>query len=343
MAIKMQTLLLTPSDENIKKAAEIIKNGGLVGMPTETVYGLAGNALDGSVVKKIYAAKGRPSDNPLIVHIADFDSWKNLVVSVPEKAMKAAEAFWPGPLTVILKKSSLIPPETSGGLDTVAVRMPSHPAARKLIKECGLPLAAPSANSSGKPSPTKASHVMADLEGKIDAVLDGGDCDIGVESTVVSFVGEKAVILRPGGVTPAMLEKVLGEKPVIDKACFAEVDNKARVSSPGMKYKHYSPDANVIILKGSIEKFVSYVESHLQSDEAVICFNGEENLFSCPCFPYGDENDDLSQAKNLFSVLRLVDSRGFKTVYARYPRTEGVGLAVYNRLIRAAGFEVKDL
>lgn len=338
----MKTKLLSASDDDIRYAGEILRRGGLVGMPTETVYGLAGNALRGDCVRKIYQAKGRPSDNPLIVHISSFSQWEPLVTEIPEKAKKLAEKFWPGPLTIILKKSELIPKETSGGLDTVAVRMPSDETARRLIESAGVPLAAPSANTSGKPSPTSAQHVMNDLCGKIDAVIDGGECRVGVESTVISLVSEKPRLLRPGGVTPEMLESVLGEIE-IDDAVFNKLENGAKAASPGMKYKHYSPSARVILLKGTLENYKKYIEAHRSEKTVALCFDGEEKELSVPCLPYGAEKDSLSQAHLIFSRLREADEMGADTVFARYPERSGVGLAVYNRLIRAAAFEVVEV
>lgn len=338
----MNTKLLTVSDADIAYAGKILRDGGLVGMPTETVYGLAGNALSGDCVRKIYAAKGRPSDNPLIVHISSFSQWGDLVTEIPEKALKLAKAFWPGPLTIILKKSDIIPKETSGGLDTVAVRMPSDENARRLIESAGLPIAAPSANTSGKPSPTTASHVMNDLSGKIEAVIDGGECKVGVESTVITLATEPPRLLRPGGITPEMIESVIGEIE-IDDAVYNKLQDGEKAASPGMKYKHYSPTARVILLQGEFEKYKEYIEEHKTENTVALCFDGEEDKLSVKCLPYGRENDSLSQAQKIFSRLREADETGADTVYARYPEREGVGLAVYNRLIRAAAFEVIEL
>lgn len=338
----MKTELLSVSDRDIARAGEIIRSGGLVGMPTETVYGLAANALDGECVKKIYEAKGRPSDNPLIVHISSFSQWEPLVSEIPEKAKKLAQAFWPGPLTIILKKSSLVPKETSGGLDTVAVRMPSDENARRLIESAGVPIAAPSANTSGKPSPTAAYHVIDDLGGKIEAVIDGGECNVGVESTVITLACDVPKLLRPGRITPEMLESVIGEIE-IDDAVYNKLRDGEKASSPGMKYKHYSPCAEVILLKGEFENFRSYVEAHKSEKTVALCFDGEEKLLTVRCLAYGKENDPLSQAQRIFSALREADKIGADKVYARYPEKTGVGLAVYNRLIRAAAFEVIEL
>ena len=237
----MKTLHLNSNDKNaITTAAEILKNGGLVAIPTETVYGLAANALDGEAVKKIFEAKGRPNDNPLIVHVSSLEEIDPLVESVDPRLYKLAEKYWPGPLTIILRKSPLIPNEVSPNLDTVALRMPSHECARAIIRESGVPLAAPSANASGKPSPTRASHVIEDLDGKIDAVVDGGESDVGVESTVVTLVTDPPTLLRPGGITPDQLVDVLGELN-ISSAVFEKLKDGEQAQSPGMKYKHYAP------------------------------------------------------------------------------------------------------
>ncbi len=339
----MQTQLLNADyPKSIQTAAQILKNGGLVGMPTETVYGLAANALNGKAVAQIFAAKGRPMDNPLIVHISDISQLDRLVKLVPQSAKKLAEQFWPGPLTMILPKSELIPEEVSAGLDTVAVRFPSHPVARALIDAAGLPLAAPSANLSGQPSPTTAMHVMNDLNGKIDAVLDGGPCGVGLESTVITLATDPPCLLRPGGITPEQLQSVLGTVE-LDNAVLNPLAQGVRAASPGMKYKHYSPKANVIILKGSFEAYKSYVNSHNMEGTAALCYDGENDQLSVPAVCYGKEDDYFEQARELFDALRKLDDRKAKTVYARCPEPRGVGLAVYNRLIRAAGFEVLQL
>ena len=323
----------------IEKAAEILKNGGLVAMPTETVYGLAANALDGAAVAKIFKAKGRPADNPLIVHIAEFEELYPLVSSVPEKAKALAEAYWPGPLTIILPKSDIIPDEVSAGLSTVAVRMPSHPTAHELIKKSSCPLAAPSANSSGLPSPTTAQHVVDDMDGKIDAIIDGGECAVGIESTVVTLATEVPCLLRPGGITHAQLEAVLG-KVDIDPAVLAQLKDGVQPASPGMKYKHYSPKAEVFIVTGSLQSFKFYLDSVRQEGDMALCFTGEEKDIPVSCLPFGDENDSLQQAQKLFSALRKFDEFGAKRVFVRAPSKDGVGLGVYNRLLRAAAFKV---
>lgn len=341
----LKTLLLDNTDENIAKAAEILKNGGLVGIPTETVYGLAANALDGGAVAKIFAAKGRPADNPLIVHIADFTDIErfNLVREIPETAKLLAERFWPGPLTIIMKKSDVIPDEVSAGLDTVAIRFPSHPTARKIIKECTLPLAAPSANLSGSPSPTTALHVMSDLNGRIDAVVDGGMSDVGLESTVITLAEKTPRVLRPGGITLEQLKSVLGEVE-LDNAVLHQLEKGAKVSSPGMKYKHYAPKANVILLKCTDNEYIDYVNSHSGESTAALCCDEDVESLNVECFSLGKRSDYSAQAHRLFDELRKIDEdESILTVYSRLPSIDGVGMAVYNRLIRAAGFEVIDL
>lgn len=331
------------ADERLDRVGAVLRSGGLAAIPTETVYGLAANALDGEAVKKIFLAKGRPSDNPLIVHIASFEEWAPLVKAVPEKAKELAERFWPGPLTVILPKSDLIPKETSGGLDTVAVRMPGHLLAREIIKRAGVPLAAPSANTSGKPSPTSASHVIHDLEGKIDMIVDGGACSVGVESTVISLACDKPRLLRPGGVTPEMLLEVLPELE-IDDAVYNKLQKGQTAASPGMKYQHYSPKAEVIILKGDFESYKSYISKRQGKKIAALCFDEDkEKLRGFNVITFGKEGDSFSQANRIFDALREADEKGYETVYARFPEKDGMGLAVFNRLVRAAAFNIIEL
>lgn len=337
----MTTLYLNSTQEDILKAADLLKGDGIVAVPTETVYGLAGNALKGSCVTKIFEAKGRPSDNPLIVHISHISQWAPLVKAIPESAAALAGKFWPGPLTIILPKSDIIPDEICGGLDTVAVRMPSDKTARAIIDACGFPLAAPSANTSGKPSPTTALHVKADLEGKIDGIVDGGECSVGIESTVISLATEVPRLLRPGGITPAMLTEVLGEIE-IDVAVYNKLQEGDVAASPGMKYKHYSPGAEVILIKGSYEKYISYARENAGEDTALLCFEGEE-VPDIKCVTYGKKDDPSSQAKQIFDALRRLDAIGAQRVFARFPENEGVGLAVFNRLVRAAAFNIIEV
>lgn len=325
-------------DEALSESARLLKGGEVVAIPTETVYGLAANALDETAVKKIFSAKGRPSDNPLIVHIADIDALSPLVSEIPEKVKIMAEHFWPGALTMIMKKSGKISGTVSGGLDTVAVRMPKSSYARAIIKAAGVPLAAPSANLSGSPSPTNAKYVLSDMNGRIPLIIDGGACEIGVESTVISFASEPPVLLRPGGVTLEEITALIGEVELAD-AVLNELKEGEQAASPGMKYKHYAPSADITIVKGSLDAFLEYIKG---KDCFVLCFEGEEKHFS-KCVTYGREVSALSQANRLFDALRELDEKGAKKVYARCPDISGMGLAVYNRLIRSAGFNIIEL
>lgn len=338
-ALPKNTVLLTKDE--VDKAAAIIRDGGLVAMPTETVYGLAADALNGKAVANIFRAKGRPMDNPLIVHIAEVEQIQPLVRIFPEKARKLAEAFWPGPLTMILPKSDRIPDEVSAGLDTVAVRCPADETACRLI-QLSAPLAAPSANLSGSPSPTTVRHVWQDMNGRIDAVIDGGDCRVGVESTVITLATEPPRLLRPGGITLEQLRQVIGEVAV-DDAVLHPLKQGQQAASPGMKYKHYAPKANVVLLKGSEEAFLRFVHTHADDKTAVLCYEEEQSALQMPYLVLGKAEDYPEQANRLFTLLRQADEEGCQTLYAHCPTTEGVGLAVYNRIIRAAGFEVIDL
>ena len=341
----METKLIQttdPADTRLQEVGAILRGGGLAAIPTETVYGLAANAFDEEAVRGIFKAKGRPADNPLIVHISDFSQWAALVQSIPARANRRAERFWPGPLTVILPKSDRIGPTVSGGLDTVAVRFPSHPIARAVINAAGVPLAAPSANTSGRPSPTNAADVLEDLGGKINAVVDAGPCSVGVESTVVSLCGAVPRLLRPGGVTPEMLREALGELE-IDPAVFNKLQDGATAASPGMKYKHYAPAAQVLLLKGSFEQFKAYVEQHADENTFALCFAEEAALLPVQTVTYGSVNNSASQAQRIFDALREVDRRGAKRVFARLPAQDGLGLAVFNRLVRAAAFQIIEL
>ncbi len=341
----MKTQLFTNKPENIIKTAEILKKGGLAAIPTETVYGLAADALNGSAVAKIFKAKGRPMDNPLIVHVAEFEDIERLALvrEIPEAAKKLAKVFWPGPLTIIMKKGGVIPDEVSAGLDTVAIRLPSHPSARAIIKAADTPLAAPSANLSGSPSPTTAQHVMNDMDGKIDAVFDGGACGVGVESTVITLAEGTPRLLRPGKVTLEELREVLGEVE-LDSAVLNKLKDGQKAASPGMKYKHYAPKANVILLKCTDDEFINYVNRCGGSGVAALCCDEDARKLCVKYISLGKRNDYEAHAQRLFDSLRRIDGYGnIVTVYTRLPSTDGVGLAVYNRLIRAAGFEVIDL
>lgn len=337
----MQTKVIditTEYDEALSESARLIGEGEVVGIPTETVYGLAANAFDENAVKKIFKAKGRPSDNPLIVHISDMSELPALVSEIPEKVKIMAKKFWPGPLTMIMKKSELVPYVTSGNLDTVAVRMPKSKYARDIIKACGVPLAAPSANLSGSPSPTNAKYVFDDMNGRIPLIIDGGSCEIGLESTVISFAGEKPVLFRPGGVTVEEMTELIGEIEIAS-AVLNDLKEGEEAVSPGMKYKHYAPKASITIIKGSLDAFIEYTKD---KNCFVLCFEGEEKHFD-NAVTYGKADDGMSEANRLFDALRELDEKGAKTVFARCPEIKGIGLAVYNRLIRSAGFNIIEL
>lgn len=323
--------------DEIADAARFIRDGETVAFPTETVYGLGANALNGAAVKKIFEAKGRPQDNPLIVHITEAEELAPLVKYVPEEARRLAEKYWPGPLTIILPKSELIPDEVSAGLDTVAVRCPSHPVARAFLKAAGVPVAAPSANISGFPSPTAFQYVYDDMNTRIPAIVDGGDCDFGIESTVVTLATNPPRLLRPGAVTLEQLEDVLGFV-YVDPAVLNPLGDGVKAASPGMKYKHYAPKAAVSIVRGTLDEFAEYVNSHLDDADTVLCFEGEEKYLKLPCVTMGKENEPLTQSKRLFDALRELDTMGAKRVFSRAPSEKGVGLGVCNRLYRSAAF-----
>lgn len=338
----METRLLTADKNGIETAGALLKDGALVAIPTETVYGLAANAMDAHAVSTIFKAKGRPGDNPLIVHIANIAEWAPLVTHIPANAKALADAFWPGPLTIILPAAPCVPKEVTAGLTTVAVRFPAHPIARAVITASGCPLAAPSANRSGSPSPTTAASVMEDMDGRIAAVLDGGNCDVGVESTVIDLSTDTPRLLRPGGVTPAQLRAVLGDL-VIDPAVTAALEAGAKAASPGMKYKHYAPKTRVVLVKATAETFAAFVNSKKDENPLALCFDGEETALTVPFLTYGARNDHLAQARQVFDALRRADDFGAAVMYTACPTPDGVGLAVYNRLLRAAAFEVITL
>lgn len=334
----MDTLLLSDSAEDIAAAAELIKKGYVVGIPTETVYGLGADALNEKAVESVFVAKGRPADNPLIVHIADFSQAKKYTSYIPPLAYKLAEKFCPGPLTMVLPKNDVIPLITSGGLDTVGIRVPSHKIMHIIIAESGCPIAAPSANISGLPSPTCAKHVMEDMNGRISAVLDGGSSEFGVESTVISFENEDTVrILRPGAITREMLLEICGDV-IIDPSILKELAEGEKASSPGMKYKHYSPKADVIMVEGDSADFRNFIDKNKGDKVFSLIFDSDEADFPYKHMTYGDTA--LEQAHWIFQRLRELDEIGAETVYVHAPLKDGIGLAVYNRLIRAAGFEV---
>ncbi len=336
----MDTLMLSASEDDMQAAAELLKKSEVVAIPTETVYGLAANAFDEEAVRKIFAAKGRPCDNPLIVHISDLDMIKDIASEVPRLAIKCAESFWPGPLTMIMPKSDRIPLVTSGGLDTVGIRFPSDKCAHRIIEKCGFPLAAPSANLSGSPSPTNAKRVYEDMSGRIAAIVDGGESEVGVESTVIAFENDGIRILRPGKISYDDL-KTITDNVFVDRGVLERVAEGEKVRSPGMKYKHYAPKAEVVLLDGSAQEFENYVKANATEGCFCLVFCDKEAIEGVPYLTYGESADE--QAHWLFERLRQFDGMGAKKVFAHCPSQEGVGLAVYNRILRSAGFNVIEL
>ena len=342
----MQTKLLRPSEDPtaIEQAGALLRAGEVVGIPTETVYGLAADALNPQAVAHIFEAKGRPQDNPLIVHIADLESVKDIATSFPPQARALAEAYWPGPMTIILPKQDKIPMVTSGGLNTVGIRFPSHPLAQAIIRAAGTPLAAPSANLSGRPSTTTAQHVMEDLNGKIAAVVDGGPCSVGVESTVVSLCGERPRLLRPGGISLEQLRAVLGEVDV-DRALVEKIDDTEKVSAPGMKYRHYAPKAPVTVVMGTPKASADYIYAQLGENSGVLCFDDCAERFRDRAVieTFGPSDDEEEQARKVFDALRRFDETSCTEIFAQCPPSDGIGLAVSNRIKKAAGFHIITL
>lgn len=352
MGIKMKTIISYITDDEQQNAkiydcaSDILKKGGLVAFPTETVYGLGADALDTEASAKIYAAKGRPSDNPLIVHIADIDALNKLSCDVNENALRAARKFWPGPLTIILKKSDIVPFSITGGLDTVAIRMPSHPVAAELIRHSGVYIAAPSANTSGKPSPTRASHVVHDLDGRIDMVIADDTVDIGVESTIVDLSEDIPTILRPGFITKEQLSECLGEVR-IDPAIMGTLEKGVVPKAPGMKYKHYSPDADLVIVEGQQDKVVKKINElaaqRMKEGFKVGVMASDETaaLYKADCVKdMGSRHNEVEAARKLYAVLRDFDEEKVKYIYSESFSTDNVGQAVMNRLIKAAGHTI---
>jgi len=335
--ILLKTVILDANEfNNIELCSGVLQNGGLVAFPTETVYGLGANALDESAVAGIFSAKGRQEDNPLIVHVASPDDVKPLVVKIPNAFEPLVKEYWPGPLTLVMLKNSIIPDNVTAGLDTVAVRMPEHPAALSLIRAFGGPIAAPSANPSGKPSPTKAKHVLSDLGGKIPYILDGGDCKVGLESTVLDITGEIPKILRPGSITYDQLKSVLGAVDI------AAIDAVEKPASPGMKYRHYAPKAPLTAVIGLPDKTAEYIAARVSSDSAALMF--DEFALSHPnVVSFGNSNDFAEQASRLFDALRKIDDMNVSSIYAQIPQEDGLGFAVANRLKKAAGSNIVDL
>ena len=334
-------------DEVIREAGEILKSGGLVAFPTETVYGLGGDALKEDAARKIYSAKGRPSDNPLIVHIADIGALDELASEIPECAYKLAEAFWPGPLTMIFKKKDIVPYGTTGGLDTVAIRMPSHPVAHRLIKDSGVYIAAPSANLSGRPSPTRAEHVIEDMDGRIDMIIDGGAIEIGIESTIVDVTCEVPMILRPGYVTADMIRDVLGDV-CFDETVLAHTTVKGQPKAPGMKYRHYAPKAELTIFEGENEKVVSKINELAVKYEfdglkvGILSSNENEHKYAHgEVVVVGSRENEHEVAAHLFDVLRHFDHIDVDVILSEGFSEDSFGQAVMNRLIKAAGHHIE--
>lgn len=328
----------------IEEAAAVIRQGGLAAFPTETVYGLGADALNPKAAEKIYAAKGRPSDNPLIVHIAENKDFELVARDVPKKARKLAEAFWPGPLTMIVKKNENVPYETTGGLDTVAVRMPNHFVALELIRESGCLIAAPSANASGRPSPTLASHVAEDLGGLIPVILDGGEVGIGIESTIVDMTEEVPMILRPGYITKAMLEKVIGTVET-DPGIIAS-DSGIRPKAPGMKYRHYAPKADLVVIDGAKDAVIEKINSltgEMQSKGKTVGVIGTDETVRAYCGDFvlsiGAREDEDAIARHLYQILREFDEAGADIIYSESFQTPRIGQAIMNRLLKAAGHQ----
>lgn len=330
----------------MEQAGKLIAEGELVAFPTETVYGLGGDALDPDASRRIYAAKGRPSDNPLIVHIADFDDMKRVAREVPEQAKKLADAFWPGPLTMIVWKSDAVSEATTGGMQTVAVRMPNHPVALELIRRSGCLIAAPSANTSGRPSPTEAQHVAEDLSGKIAMILDGGPVGIGIESTIIDLTEEKPMILRPGYITPEMLSEVLQEEVVIDPGIIA-ADDTRKPKAPGMKYKHYAPKAEMIIVDGAQDAVIHKINELTAAKRAegkkvaVIATDETKDRYDAQVIlSMGKRADEDAIAQHLYKILRECDELDVGEIYSECFQTPRIGQAIMNRLLKAAGHTV---
>lgn len=335
-------ILSADAPEAASEAAKLIRGGELVAIPTETVYGLGADGLNEAAVAKIFEAKGRPQDNPLILHVAEPSQMEAICKDIPNAAYRLAERFWPGPLTMVLPVQDCVPRRTTGGRDTVAVRCPDCAVTRDIIRLSGVPIAAPSANLSGKPSTTTAEHVLHDHNGNIPLIIDGGACRVGVESTIVDLTEERPRLLRPGGITPAQLIEVLGDL-VIDKAVTSQIDKDAVVKAPGMKYRHYAPQEPVVIVAGSREKAAAYIHRHFIPGDRVLCFEEELPLYAdCAPLTYGREADPASLNAGLFAALRELDDASIHQVYARCPVGEGEAYAAQNRLKKAAAFHIVD-
>ena len=343
-SILVNTILFTENTkENIEKAAEIIRRGGLLGIPTETVYGLGANALNADACRRIYEAKGRPQDNPLIIHVPDASWLSRYCEKVPESAYRLAEAFWPGPLTMILPKREIVPYRTTGGLETVGVRCPNHPVTLAVIAAADVPIAAPSGNTSGRPSPTSAADMLEDMDGKIDGIFDGGPCGVGVESTIIDLTCQPPRLLRAGGLPLEELERVLGTV-LVDKCITQLMTDGERPRAPGMKYRHYAPKAPVTVVTGDGKKSAAYIAAHAPEGAGVICFSEFRAQFpGCVVHELGPEGDKSEQARRVFDALREFDVTDVTEIFAQCPDDAGLGLAIGNRLKKAAGFHVVEV
>ena len=340
----METIIFHPeTDKNaIEEAAAILRRGGLLGIPTETVYGLGTDGLNEDAVRRIFLAKGRPQDNPLILHVPDAGWLPRCCTDIPSAAYALAEKFWPGPLTMILPRRDCVPLRTTGGLDTVGVRCPDHPVTRAIIAAADTPVAAPSGNTSGRPSPTCARHMMEDMMGKIDGIVDGGPCAVGVESTIIDLTVQPPRLLRPGGLPLEALESVLGEVAV-DKAVRQKLADGEKAKAPGMKYRHYAPRAAVTVVTGTPRRSAAYIREHLPAGAGVICFDEYAPLFAGHIVHrLGSKEDKLAQAQHVFDALRTFDDTDVTAIFAQCPDESGLGLAVGNRLKKAAGFHTVD-
>ena len=340
----METIIFHPErDKNaVADAAAILRRGGLLGIPTETVYGLGADGLNEDAVRRIFEAKGRPQDNPLILHVPEAGWLERCCVDIPDAAYALAERFWPGPLTMILPRRDCVPLRTTGGLDTVGVRCPDHPVTRAIIAAADTPVAAPSGNTSGRPSPTCARHMMEDMMGKIDGIVDGGDCAVGVESTIIDLTVQPPRLLRPGGLPLEELEAVLGTVAV-DKAVTERLKDGEQPKAPGMKYRHYAPKAPVTVVTGGAKASARYLLTHAGEKSGIICFDEFTRLFDGHIVhPLGASDDKRAQAQHVFDALRTFDETNVGEIWAQCPDSKGLGLAIGNRLKKAAGFHVED-
>lgn len=337
----METRRLTAGE--VEEAAAILRGGGLLGIPTETVYGLGANGLDPAAVARIFAAKGRPQDNPLILHVPTADWLPKYCQNIPDAAQRLAERFWPGPLTMILERGPMVPDVVTAGLDTVGMRCPDHTVCRAIIAAAGVPVAAPSGNTSGRPSPTTARHMLDDMDGRIEGIVDGGACSVGVESTIIDLTVSPPRLLRPGGVTLEQLREVLGRVEV-DPAVRRLMGTGERPRAPGMKYRHYAPKAPVTVVQGDAARGADYIRTHMGEGDGVVCFDEYAALYPGHRVErLGPAGDKAAQARNVFDALRAFDATDVPAIWAQCPDDGGMGLAVSNRLSKAAGFHIVDV